>query len=103
MLTARFSAMALASMRAKFGNSATHAARNASTTAAPRSSARAPAAQTSAKPANVASRMVLVTNLVTSHRLHDLLRGIVEVIGREDVELRFGDDLFAELDIGALE
>ena len=37
------------------------------------------------------------------HGLHDLLRGIVEIIRRSDIEIGLGDDLLALLDIGAFE
>ena len=39
----------------------------------------------------------------TLHRLHDLLRGVVEIVGRGHVEIGLGDDLLALLDIGAFE
>src|SRR4051795_4356881 len=35
--------------------------------------------------------------------LHDLLRGVVEIVRRHHVEAGFADDLLAELDIGAFE
>src|SRR6185369_15570667 len=35
--------------------------------------------------------------------LHDLLRGVVEIVGRHHVQAGFTDDLLAELDIGAFE
>src|SRR6201985_2248813 len=35
--------------------------------------------------------------------LYDLLRGIIEIIGRQHVEAAFADDLLALLDIGAFE
>src|ERR1700730_15103332 len=36
------------------------------------------------------------------HGLDDLLRGIVEIVGRQHVEAGFPDDLLASVDIGAL-
>ena len=36
------------------------------------------------------------------HRFDGLLRGVVEVVRRGDVEIGLGDDLLAERDIGAL-
>src|ERR1700754_2067190 len=35
--------------------------------------------------------------------LHDLLRGVVEIVRRHHVQAGFTDDLLAELDIGAFE
>src|SRR5690349_15125051 len=35
--------------------------------------------------------------------LHDLLRGVVEIVRRHHVEAGFADDLLAEFDIGAFE
>src|SRR6516165_11349094 len=37
------------------------------------------------------------------HRGDDLLGGIVEIVGRSDVEVGLGNYFFAELDIGAFE
>src|SRR5450759_3627426 len=37
------------------------------------------------------------------HGLDDLLRGIVEIVGRQHVEAAFPDDLLAGIDVGALQ
>jgi hypothetical protein len=41
--------------------------------------------------------------VTASHVCDGLLRGVVEVVGRDDVEARFLDDLLAHRDVGALE
>src|SRR5262249_60792825 len=45
----------------------------------------------------------LASSSASLHRLDDLLRGIVEIVGGGDVEVGFGDDVFAKLDVGAFE
>src|SRR5260370_13986005 len=40
---------------------------------------------------------------LTLHGLDDLLRGIVEIVGRQHVEATFPDDFLAGVDVGALE
>src|SRR3954468_7235159 len=37
------------------------------------------------------------------HRLHDLLRRVVEIVGRQHVQPGVADDLLAGIDIGALQ
>src|SRR5215468_3750397 len=100
MLTGQFAATALASMREKFGSSAAHAARNASTSAALRSSARAGTVHSRTAARNAAAR---VTSRRSLDRLDDFLRGVVEIAGRDDVEVGLGDDLLAFLHLGALQ
>src|SRR3954454_16160261 len=41
--------------------------------------------------------------LAPLYSLDDLLRGIVEIVGRQHVEAAFPDDLLAGIDIGAFE
>src|SRR5262245_8744171 len=47
--------------------------------------------------------MSLGMALASLDGLHDLLRGVVEIVRRQHVEAGFTDDLLAELDIGAFE
>src|SRR5882757_9426987 len=50
-----------------------------------------------------AARWSWVMALASLDGLHDLLRGVVEIVGRHHVQAGFTDDLLAELDIGAFE
>src|SRR5215475_636306 len=100
MLTGQFAATALASMRAKLGSSAAHAARNASTSALLRSSARAATVHSSTAARNAAAR---ITSLRSPDRLDDFLRGVVEIAGRDHIEVGLGDNLLAFLHLGALQ
>src|SRR6202048_3144663 len=50
-----------------------------------------------------AARRSSAIGLRPLHGLDDLLRGIVEIVGRQHVEATFPDDLLAGIDIGALQ
>src|ERR1700726_3739852 len=50
-----------------------------------------------------AARRSSAIGLAPVHGLDDLLRGIVEIVGRQHVEATFPDDLLAGIDIGALQ
>src|SRR5579863_8991812 len=50
-----------------------------------------------------AARRSAAIGLPSLDGLDDLLRGVVEIVRRENVEAAFTDDLFAGLDIGTLE
>src|SRR4051812_10491579 len=50
-----------------------------------------------------AARWSWVMALASLDGLHDLLRGVVEIVRRHHVQAGFTDDLLAELDIGAFE
>src|SRR3954452_980344 len=50
-----------------------------------------------------AARWSWVMALASLDGLHDLLRSVVEIIGRHHVQAGFADDLLAEFDIGAFE
>src|SRR5689334_7939020 len=50
-----------------------------------------------------AARWSWAMALASLDGLHDLLRGVVEIVGGHHVQSGFTDDLLAELDIGAFE
>src|SRR5262245_34235625 len=50
-----------------------------------------------------AARWSWAMALASLDGLHDLLRGVVEIIRRHDIQAGFTDDLLAEFDIGAFE
>src|ERR1700692_3567489 len=50
-----------------------------------------------------AARWSAAIDLSPLHGLDDLLRGVVEIVGRQHVEATFPDDLLAGIDIGALQ
>src|SRR3569832_2114094 len=50
-----------------------------------------------------AARWSWAMALASLDGFHDLLRGVVEIVGRHHVQAGFTDDLLAEFDIGAFE
>src|SRR4051812_32608637 len=77
--------------------------RDAKTTSSPFHSPANAARRVCSGSGDDAARWSWVMASASLDGLHDLLRGVVEIVGRHHVQAGFTDDLLAQLDIGAFE